>query len=85
MNNSAIYVSYVITEIFCIFFSIGIIIKSNKNVGTDLIPTISVCRGCAVCRSGAITATQLIAQADEKLYVQKEIFHSNRNGNGNTA
>ncbi len=36
MNGSAIYISYVITEIFCIFFSIGIIIKANKNVGTDL-------------------------------------------------
>ena len=36
MDSSAIYISYVITEIFCIFFSIGIIIKANKNVGTDL-------------------------------------------------
>ena len=36
MGSSAIYISYVITEIFCIFFSIGIIIKANKNVGTDL-------------------------------------------------
>ncbi len=41
----------------------------------DLIPTISVCTGCATCSSGAMTATQLIAQADEKLYVQKEIYH----------
>lgn len=44
----------------------------------DLIPTISVCTGCAECRSGAITATQLIAQADEQLYIQKEIFHGRR-------
>ena len=44
----------------------------------DLIPTISVCTGCATCRSGAITAAQLIAQADEKLYIQKEIFHGRR-------
>ena len=44
----------------------------------DLIPTISVCMGCATCRSGAITAAQLIAQADEKLYIQKEIFHGRR-------
>lgn len=36
MDSSAIYISYVITEIFCIFFSVGIIVKSNKNVGTDL-------------------------------------------------
>ncbi|MBR5683769.1 MAG: hypothetical protein IKW96_10955 [Ruminococcus sp.] len=36
MASHAIYISYVITEIFCIFFSIGIIIKANKNVGTDL-------------------------------------------------
>ncbi|MBP5379372.1 MAG: hypothetical protein J6Y64_07520 [Ruminococcus sp.] len=36
MESSAIYISYVITEIFCIFFSIGIIIKANKNVGTQL-------------------------------------------------
>ena len=41
----------------------------------DLIPTISVCTGCATCRSGAITAPQLIAQADEQLYIRKEIFH----------
>lgn len=44
----------------------------------DLIPTISVCTGCATCRSGAITAAQLIAQADEQLYIQKEIFHGRR-------
>ena len=36
MYSSDLYVSYAITELFCIFFSIGIIIKSNKNVGTDL-------------------------------------------------
>lgn len=44
----------------------------------DLIPTISVCTGCATCRSGSITAAQLIAQADEQLYIQKEIFHGRR-------
>ena len=44
----------------------------------DLIPAITVCTGCAECRSGAITATQLIAQADEQLYIQKEIFHGRR-------
>ena len=44
----------------------------------DLIPQLSVCTGSAECRSGAVTATQLIAQADEKLYVQKEIFHGRR-------
>ena len=36
MESSAIYISYIITEIFCVLFSIGIIIKANKNVGTDL-------------------------------------------------
>ena len=45
----------------------------------DLIPTISVCTGCATCSSGAMTATQLIAQADEKLYIQKEIYHKKNN------
>jgi diguanylate cyclase (GGDEF)-like protein len=44
----------------------------------DLIPRLTVCTGFAECRSGAMTATQLIAQADEKLYVQKEIFHGRR-------
>ena len=44
----------------------------------DLIPQITVCTGCAVCTSGAITAAQLIAQADEKLYIQKEIYHGRR-------
>ena len=44
----------------------------------DLVPLISVCTGCAECKSGAITATQLIAQADEQLYIQKEIFHGRR-------
>lgn len=36
MKGSALYTSYIITEIFCILFSIGIIMKANKNVGTDL-------------------------------------------------
>ena len=36
MENEAIYISYLITELFCILFSIGIIIKANKNVGTDI-------------------------------------------------
>ena len=36
MDNKAIYTSYLITEIFCILFSIGIIVKANKNVGTDI-------------------------------------------------
>lgn len=44
----------------------------------DLIPRITVCTGYAVCKSGAITATQLIAQADEQLYIQKEIYHGRR-------
>ena len=36
MDGNGIYISYIITEIFCIFYSFGIIIKANKNVGTDL-------------------------------------------------
>ena len=36
MKDSAVYASYIITEFFCILFSIGIILKANKNVGTDL-------------------------------------------------
>ncbi|MCR5798135.1 MAG: diguanylate cyclase [Eubacterium sp.] len=44
----------------------------------DLIPQISICYGCAICTSGGMTAAGLIAQADEKLYIQKEIYHRNR-------
>jgi len=44
----------------------------------DLIPKITVCTGYAVCTSGAITAAQLIAQADEQLYIEKEIFHGRK-------
>lgn len=36
MDEKAAYISYVITEIFCVLFSVGIIVKANKNVGTDL-------------------------------------------------
>ncbi|MBP3745974.1 MAG: hypothetical protein J6I47_00730 [Ruminococcus sp.] len=36
MDEKATYISYVITEIFCVLFSVGIIVKANKNVGTDL-------------------------------------------------
>ena len=36
MDDKALYISYVITELFCVFFSIGIVFKANKNVGTDL-------------------------------------------------
>lgn len=93
MESTTTYISYAITEIFCIFFSVGII-KANKNVGTDLqmrqkcadlMPQISVCTGYAVCKSGAITATQLIAQADEQLYIQKEIYHGRRKPDAETA
>ena len=45
----------------------------------DLLPKISVCAGCTVCSSSAVTAAQLIALADEKLYVQKQIFHGKKN------
>ena len=47
MNDPALYISYTITEIFCIFFSVGIIIKANKNVGTDL--QMRHFRGMALC------------------------------------
>ena len=53
-------------------------VNSLREKCADLIPTISVCTGSAECRSGSITATQLIAQADEQLYIQKEIFHGRR-------
>lgn len=53
-------------------------VNSMREKCADLIPTISVCTGCATCRSGAVTATQLIAQADEQLYIQKEIFHGRK-------
>ncbi|MCR5122462.1 MAG: GGDEF domain-containing protein [Ruminococcus sp.] len=36
MFDSALYLSYMITEVFCVFFSVGIIVKANKNVGTDM-------------------------------------------------
>jgi len=36
VEDTAIYISYAITEAFCICFALGIIVKSNKNVGTDL-------------------------------------------------
>nr|WP_296574540.1 GGDEF domain-containing protein [Ruminococcus sp.] len=56
-------------------------VNSLREKCADLIPTISVCTGSAECRSGAVTATQLITQADEQLYVQKEIFHGKRKEN----
>jgi diguanylate cyclase (GGDEF)-like protein len=49
----------------------------------DLIPAISVSTGCTVCKSNTITATQLIAQADEQLYLQKKIFHGKKKHTGN--
>ena len=50
---------------------------------SDLLPRITVCTGCAVCRSGAVTAAQLIAEADEQLYVMKEEFHGRRKAEDN--
>ncbi|MBR5165553.1 MAG: GGDEF domain-containing protein [Ruminococcus sp.] len=50
---------------------------------SDLLPRITVCTGCAVCCSGAVTAAQLIAEADEKLYVMKEEFHGRRKAEDN--
>ena len=45
---------------------------------SDLLPKITICTGFAVCDSDAITATQLIAQADEQLYIQKEKYHGRK-------
>lgn len=53
-------------------------VNSLREKCADLIPMISVCTGCATCSSGAMTATQLIAQADEELYVKKNIYHGDR-------
>ncbi len=54
-------------------------VNSLREKCADLIPMISVCTGCAICSSGAMTATQLIAQADEELYVKKNIYHGKDN------
>jgi diguanylate cyclase (GGDEF)-like protein len=54
-------------------------VNSLREKCADLIPMISVCTGCATCSSGAMTATQLIAQADEELYVKKNIYHGKGN------
>lgn len=53
-------------------------VNSLRENCADLIPQITVCTGSAVCRSGAMTATQLIAKADEQLYIQKEIYHGRK-------
>ena len=45
---------------------------------SDLIPKITVSTGYTECTSGAVTAAQLIALADEKLYIQKKIFHGEK-------
>ena len=56
-------------------------VNSLRENCADLIPMISVCSGYATCSSGAMTATQLIAQADEELYVKNKIYH----GKGDSA
>lgn len=48
----------------------------------DLIPQITICTGCTECRSDAMTANQLIAQADEQLYVHKEKYHGKKDAAG---
>ena len=45
---------------------------------SELIPKITVCTGCKKCTSSAVTAAQLIAQADEQLLMQKEMFHGRK-------
>lgn len=57
-------------------------VDSMREQCADLIPKISVCTGCAVCTSNAMTAAELIAQADEQLYEQKEIFHGKKDKSG---
>ena len=53
-------------------------VKSMRESCADLLPQLTVCTGSAVCRSGAMTATQLIEKADEQLYIQKEIYHGRK-------
>ena len=53
-------------------------VKSMRESCADLLPQLTVCTGSAVCRSEAMTATQLIAKADEQLYIQKEIYHGRK-------
>jgi diguanylate cyclase (GGDEF)-like protein len=50
-------------------------VNSLREKCADLIPMISLCSGCTTCSSGAISATELIAQADEELYQKKKIYH----------
>lgn len=50
-------------------------VNSLRELCADLVPKITVCMGHTVCHSDALTASQLIAQADEQLYIQKEIYH----------
>lgn len=59
-------------------------VNSLRKSCADLIPMISVCTGFAECSSDAVTAAQLIALADEKLYEQKEIFHGRKQPSDNT-
>ena len=44
----------------------------------DLIPRITVCTGYTECSTDAVTAAQLIALADEQLYIQKKLFHGEK-------
>ena len=53
-------------------------VDSLRELCADLVPKITVCMGHTVCRSDAVTASQLIAQADEQLYKQKELFHGKK-------
>ncbi|MBQ4310491.1 MAG: GGDEF domain-containing protein [Oscillospiraceae bacterium] len=53
-------------------------VNSLRELCADLVPKITVCMGHTVCSSDAVTASQLIAQADEQLYIQKEIYHGRK-------
>lgn len=51
-------------------------VRQLREAGNGVIPDISLCSGCAECRSNTMTATQLIAEADKLLYINKQIYHS---------
>ena len=55
-------------------------INALRESCSDLIPMITVCSGHTVCRSNTETVSQLIAKADEQLYIRKEQYHSKKNG-----
>ena len=49
-----------------------------RNLCSDIVPQITVCSGYTECRTSGVTAEQLIAQADEELYVSKKKYHGKK-------